>query len=51
MIQGSGQGVLKRKNLLTPCIYDRIQLERVDKEKDLAVTVDSKLNLRDHIKY
>lgn len=27
----------------------RTQLERVDKEKDLGVIVDSKLNFRDHI--
>ena len=26
----------------------RTQLERVDKEKDLGVIIDSKLNFRDH---
>ena len=27
----------------------RIQLEKLDKEKDLGVTIDSKLNFKDHI--
>ena len=31
------------------CRNQRTQLEKVHKEKDLGVTVDSKLNFRDHI--